>query len=72
AEPQLRNACLSFWSVKAELGLRVPGREGPVFFKIRYHFLCLTPRFKLTVSLGNRAGIFSRDSKSAYSGMIQF
>gem|GEM_PF-1773898 len=36
AEPQLRNACLSFWSVKAELGLRVPGREGPVFFKIWY------------------------------------
>jgi len=36
AEPQLRNAFLSFWSVKAELGLRVPGREGPVFFKIWY------------------------------------
>jgi len=34
AEPQLRNACLSVWSVKAELGLRVPGREGPVSFKI--------------------------------------
>ena len=33
----LRNACLSFWSVKAELGLRVPGREGPVFFKIWYN-----------------------------------
>ena len=36
AEPQLRNACLSFWSVEAELGLRVPGKEGPVFFKIWY------------------------------------
>jgi len=34
AEPQLRNACLSVSSVKAELGLRGPGREGPVFFKI--------------------------------------
>jgi hypothetical protein len=34
AEPQLRNACVSFWSVKAELGLRGPGKEGPVFFKI--------------------------------------
>gem|GEM_PF-6308257 len=34
AEPQLCNACLGFWSVKAELGLRVPGREGPVSFKI--------------------------------------
>jgi hypothetical protein len=33
---QLRNACLSFWSVKAELGLRGPRREGPVFFKIWY------------------------------------
>jgi len=28
AEPQLRNGCLSFWSVKAELGLRSPGRGG--------------------------------------------
>jgi len=28
AEPQLRNGCLSFWSVKAELGLRGPGRGG--------------------------------------------
>jgi len=36
AEPQLRNACLSFWSVEAELGLRVPGKEEPVFFKIWY------------------------------------
>jgi len=36
AEPQLRNACLSFWSVKAELGLRGPGSEGPVFLKIWY------------------------------------
>jgi len=25
AEPQLRNGCLGFWSVKAELGLRGPG-----------------------------------------------
>gem|GEM_PF-585932 len=38
AEPQLRNACLSFWSVRAELGLRVPGREGPVFFEILYQY----------------------------------
>jgi|GEM_PF-3123173 len=37
AQPQLRNDCLSFWSVKAELGLRGPRREGPVFFKIWYH-----------------------------------
>jgi len=37
AEPQLRNACLSFWSVEAELGLRVPGKEGPVFLKIWYN-----------------------------------
>ncbi len=37
AEPQLRNACPNFWGVKAELGLRVPGREEPVFFKIWYH-----------------------------------
>ena len=37
AEPQLRNACPSFWGVKAELGLRVPGREEPVFFKIWYY-----------------------------------
>jgi quinoprotein glucose dehydrogenase len=29
-------ACPSFWGVKAELGLRVPGREEPVFFKIWY------------------------------------
>jgi len=34
AEPQLRNDYVSFWSVKAELGLRGPRREGPVFFKI--------------------------------------
>jgi len=37
AEPQLRNACVSFWSVKAELGLRGPGKEGLVFFKVWYH-----------------------------------
>ncbi len=37
AEHQLRNACLGFWSVKAELGLRVPGRGGPVIFKIWYY-----------------------------------
>jgi hypothetical protein len=37
-EPQRRNHCLSFWSVKAELGLRGPGREGPVFSKIWYYF----------------------------------
>ncbi len=36
AEPQLRHDCLSFWSVKAELGLRGPGREGPLYFKISY------------------------------------
>gem|GEM_PF-3032654 len=36
AEPQLRNDCLSFWSIKAELGLRGPRREGPVSFKIWY------------------------------------
>jgi len=34
AEPQLRNACLSFWSAKAELGLRGPRKDGAVFFKI--------------------------------------
>ena len=34
---QLRNACLGFWSLKAELGLRGLGREGPVFFKIWGH-----------------------------------
>gem|GEM_PF-1819997 len=37
AEPQLRNACLRFWSVKAELGLRGPRRERPVFLKIGYY-----------------------------------
>jgi len=36
AEPQLRNGCLSFWSVKVELGLRGPGGEEPVFLKICY------------------------------------
>gem|GEM_PF-1178334 len=36
AEPQLRNGCLGFWSVKAELGLRGPRREchsGQTLFK---------------------------------------
>jgi len=37
AEPQLRNACLSFWSGKAELGLHGPRREGPIFLKIWYY-----------------------------------
>jgi len=51
AEPQLRNDCLSFWSVKAELGLRGPGGEGPVFLKIWY---C---RFDATFMLASLSGI---------------
>jgi len=33
AEPQLRKDCLSFWSVKAELGLRGPGGRRTSFFQ---------------------------------------
>jgi|GEM_PF-4513546 len=59
AEPQLRNGCLGFWSVKAELGLRGPGggtaggwnRRGQTLFKASQG----------TDTFGFCEGVFHRD-----------
>ncbi|MEI7774663.1 MAG: hypothetical protein WCK17_07785, partial [Verrucomicrobiota bacterium] len=52
AEPQLRKECLSFWSVKAELGLRGPGREGS-FFKIWDHDAAKSLRHPMRAATAN-------------------